>query len=85
MLGGYIAGDSRLVDYVRSVASGLIFTTALPPAIAGAALASVRHLRADGACASRLAERAVALKTALDAAGLPRLDQRQPHRAGPCR
>ncbi len=73
VLGGYIAGDSRMVDYVRSVASGLIFTTSLPPAIAGAALASVRHLRADGSLRDRLAERAVALKTALDAAGLPRL------------
>ena len=73
VLGGYIAGDSRIVDYVRSVASGLIFTTSLPPAIAGAALASVRHLRADGSLRERLAERAVALKTALDAAGLPRL------------
>ena len=73
VLGGYIAGDSRIVDYVRSVASGLIFTTSLPPAIAGAALASVRHLRADGRLRALLAERAVALKTALDAAGLPRL------------
>jgi 5-aminolevulinate synthase len=73
VLGGYIAGDSRIVDYVRSVASGLIFTTSLPPAIAGAALASVRYSRADGTARDRLAERAVALKKALDAAGLPRL------------
>jgi 5-aminolevulinate synthase len=73
VLGGYIAGDERLVDYVRSVASGLIFTTALPPTIAGAALASVRHLRTDGGLRALLAERAVALKAALDAARLPRI------------
>jgi 5-aminolevulinate synthase len=30
VLGGYIAADDRIVDYIRSVASGLIFTTALP-------------------------------------------------------
>jgi 5-aminolevulinate synthase len=73
VLGGYIAADDRIVDYIRSVASGLIFTTALPPMIAGAALASVRHLRANGELRDRLAERAEALKVALDAAGLPRL------------
>jgi 5-aminolevulinate synthase len=73
VLGGYIAADDRIVDYIRSVASGLIFTTALPPMIAGAALASVRHLRANGELRDRLADRAVALKAALDAAGLPRL------------
>jgi 5-aminolevulinate synthase len=73
VLGGYIAADDRIVDYVRSVASGLIFTTALPPMVAGAALASVRYLRANGELRDRLAERATALKAALDAAGLPRL------------
>jgi 5-aminolevulinate synthase len=73
VLGGYIAADSRIVDYIRSVASGLIFTTALPPMIAGAALASVQHLRANGERRVRLAERAKALKAALDTAGLPRL------------
>jgi len=73
VLGGYLAGDADVIDYVRSVAGGLIFTTALPPVVAAAALASVRRLRTDGTLRARLAERAAALKAALDAAGLPRL------------
>ncbi len=73
VLGGYVAGQADVVDYIRSVAGGLIFTTALPPAVAGAALASVRLLRADGTRRAHLAERAASLKAALDAAGLPRM------------
>ncbi|MFZ4409226.1 MAG: 5-aminolevulinate synthase [Paracraurococcus sp.] len=73
VLGGYVAGDAALVDFIRSVAGGLIFTTALPPAVAAAALESVRTLKRDPARRTALAERAAALKAALDAAGLPRI------------
>ena len=71
VLGGYIAASGNLVDFVRSFASGFIFTTALPPAIAAGALASVRHLRQSQDERAQHQERAAKLKTALLAAGLP--------------
>jgi 5-aminolevulinate synthase len=69
--GGYIAGDASVVDYVRSSAPGFIFTTALPPMLAAAALASVRHVRSDGERRAALFERADSLKRRLSEAGLP--------------
>jgi 5-aminolevulinate synthase len=71
--GGYITGAASLVDFVRSTAPGFIFSTALPPMVVGAALASVRHLKQDQARRDALFERADTLKSKLDAAGLPRL------------
>lgn len=70
-MGGYIAGSATLVDAVRSIAPGFIFTTSLAPAVVGAALASVRHLKADGSLRERHQERAATLKARLAAAGLP--------------
>lgn len=69
--GGYITGDAAVVDYIRSCAAGFIFTTSLPPMVAAAALASVRHVREDAARRAKLFERAETLKRRLRAAGLP--------------
>ena len=72
VIGGYIAGSAKLIDFVRSFASGFIFTTALPPAVAAAALVSVRHLRTEGqALRVRHQERAATLKKMLVEAGIP--------------
>ena len=71
--GGYVAGDREVIDFLRSTASGFIFTTALPPSTVAAALASVRHVRQDAARRARLFEHAALLKAKLDAAGLARL------------
>ena len=71
VLGGYIAASAALVDFIRSYASGFIFTTALPPAIAAGALASVRHLKRSDVERQVHQERAAELKGRLAAAGLP--------------
>ena len=71
VVGGYIASTVATVDFVRSCGSGFIFTTSLPPAIAAAALASVRLVSGQPELRTRHQERAAALKRRLAAAGLP--------------
>ncbi|ACL59789.1 5-aminolevulinate synthase [Methylobacterium nodulans] len=71
VVGGYISGTAAMCDAVRSHAPGFIFTTALPPAIAAAASASIRHLKRSGAEREAHQRQAARTKAALAAAGLP--------------
>jgi 5-aminolevulinate synthase len=73
VVGGYIAASAPLCDFVRSFASGFIFTTSLPPAVAAGALASVRHLKGSAAERQALQDRATSLRRQLDANGIPHL------------
>ena len=72
-VGGYITGSAPLVDFVRSFASGFIFTTALPPAVAAAATASIRHLKTSDAERRGQRDRVAKVRARLDAAGIPHL------------
>jgi 5-aminolevulinate synthase len=71
IIGGYIAASTALVDFVRSHASGFIFTTSLPPAIAAGAIASIRHVKGADELRRRHQERAALLKRRLREANLP--------------
>jgi 5-aminolevulinate synthase len=73
LIGGYVAGSAALIDFLRSHASGFIFTTALPPVIAAGALAAVRHLKASTAEREALLQNSRRLKAGLRHAGLPLL------------
>ena len=74
IMGGYIAASADLCDAIRSYAPGFIFTTSLAPAIAAGAVASIRHLKTSRAERERHQERVRALKSRLQAAGLPVMD-----------
>ena len=73
-MGGYIAASAALIDAVRSYAPQFIFTTTLPPSIAASAAAAVRHLKASGVERERHQANARLVKHALQAAGLPVLE-----------
>lgn len=74
VMGGYIAASADLCDFVRSFASGFIFTTALPPAVAAGAAASIRHLKSSAAERAAQKEKVAEVRARLDAIGIPHID-----------
>ena len=73
VMGGYIAASAALCDYVRSFSSGFIFTTAIPPALAAGACASVHHLKGSSVERQRHQDRVRRLRDGLDRLGVPHL------------
>jgi 5-aminolevulinate synthase len=74
MIGGYVAADSIIIDAIRSMASGFIFTTSIPPSTAAGALRSVKVLKLMPEKRISLHERATALKTRFREAGYNFID-----------
>ncbi|MEM9222686.1 MAG: 5-aminolevulinate synthase [Pseudomonadota bacterium] len=74
VLGGYIAASKNLCDFVRSHASGFIFTTALPPAVAAGARASIEHLKCSSVERDRQKEMVAKVRARFKAIGIPMLE-----------
>ena len=74
VVGGYITGSVALCDFIRSFASGFIFTTALPPAVAAAARASIMHLKQSTAERTQHQAQVAKLRAGLDRAGIPHMN-----------
>ncbi len=69
-IGGYIAAKTEIIDAIRSTASGFIFTTALPPVIAAAALTNIRHLQSSSQERKEMHKNVAKLKSELKEIGI---------------
>jgi 5-aminolevulinate synthase len=69
--GGYIAADADVVDAIRSVAAGFIFTTSMSPVACAGALAAVKYLKDHNELREKHQERARKLKHRLNHNGIP--------------
>jgi 5-aminolevulinate synthase len=77
--GGYIAADRDVIDAIRSVASGFIFTTSMSPVLCAGSLASIKYLKDHNDL--RVQHQAVAakFKHKLQEAGIEVLDKACTH------
>lgn len=77
--GGYIAGNGVVIDAIRSVASGFIFTTSISPVLCAGALASIKYLKDHNELREQHQAQAMKLKTKLIEAGVEVLDKACTH------
>jgi len=77
--GGYIAADAEVIDAIRSVAAGFIFTTSMSPVSCAGALASVKYLKDHNEIREKHHERSRKLKHRLSVAGMPAMESTTTH------
>ena len=77
-LGGYMAADARVVDYVRHNSRPFIFSASIPPASCATALVALRYLEAHPELPKRLGDLSDHFRAALKARGLAIRESRTP-------
>ncbi len=77
-LGGYMAADAKVVDYVRHNSRPFIFSASITPASCASALAALRHIEAHPELIARLGELSAYARAGLKARGLDIVDSEAP-------
>lgn len=75
-MGGYVAGSTALIDMIRSIARGFIFTTVQSPAVTAGAHAAIQHQLHNKDGRIRLQRNVAAVKRKMAAFDLPVLPNR---------
>lgn len=76
--GGFVAGSKQACDWLANRARSFVYSTALPPSAAGAALGALRALESDPGAGARLLEKAGRFRRRLRELGLSTLDSASP-------
>ncbi|MBR4940411.1 MAG: aminotransferase class I/II-fold pyridoxal phosphate-dependent enzyme, partial [Clostridia bacterium] len=77
-LGGYMAADAKVVDYVRHSSRPFIFSASITPASCASALAALRHIKAHPELVERLGSISAYARQGLKKRGLEIKDSETP-------
>ena len=73
-MGGYIASNNNIIDYIRSFAPGFIFTTSICPSIAAGALKSINIVSMAEQLRIQVKNNASIIRQSLDSLAIPYID-----------
>lgn len=73
-MGGYIAANNEIIDYIRSFSPGFIFTTSICPSIAAGASKAIDIVSLADQLRVKIHENASSMRQLLDAIAIPYID-----------
>ncbi len=79
VIGGFIVGKNNLIDFTRSYAPGLIFTTAMPPSTAAACRASLEYVAKTPELQAQFHNRVNHIKAKLQELNIPLMPSCESH------
>ena len=73
-LGGYVAANANIIDYIRSFASGFIFTSSINPSIAAASIKSIELSKESETLRLRIRRNSKFIREGLKSIQVPFID-----------